>query len=72
MLTPADFDHGACSFITFKTRIFAGPYFPAFGLNTESYSVSLLFSSTAGKSASKIITNTDNFDAVSRKKLFCK
>ena len=32
-----------------KYRVFSGPYFPAFGLNTERYSVSLRIQSECGK-----------------------
>ena len=32
-----------------KYRVFSGPYFPAFGLNTDRYSVSLCIQSECGK-----------------------
>ena len=32
-----------------RIRKFSGPYFPAFGLNTEGYFISPLFSPNAGK-----------------------
>ena len=32
-----------------QNGVFSGPYFPEFGLNTERYEVSLLFSPNAGK-----------------------
>ena len=32
-----------------RIRSFSRPYFPAFGLNTKRYSISLLFSPNAGK-----------------------
>ena len=43
---------------------YSGPYFPAFGLNTESYSVSLRIQSECGKMRTRITPNTDTFYAV--------
>ena len=36
-----------------KYGVFSGPYFPAFGLNTERYSVSLRIKSECGKTREK-------------------
>ena len=44
--------------------IFSGPYFSAFGLNTERYGVSLLVQSEYGKTRTRKILNTDTFYAV--------
>ena len=49
-------------------RIFSAPYFPAFELNTERYSVSLRIQSKWGKMRNKKTPNTDNFYSVSVKK----
>ena len=43
---------------------FSGPYFPAFGLNTERYSVSLRIQSECGKIRTKKTPNTDTFNAM--------
>ena len=43
---------------------FSGPYFPAFGLNTERYSVSLRIQSECGKIKTKKYPNTDAAHAV--------
>ena len=40
------------------------PYFPAFGLNTERYSVSVRIPFKYGKMRTRITLNTDNFHAV--------
>ena len=42
---------------------FSGPYFPAFGLNTEGYRVSLRIQSECGKIRSRKTPNTDTFYA---------
>ena len=47
-----------------RIRSFSGPYFPAIGLNTESYSVSLRIQSEYGKMRTRKTPNTDNFHAV--------
>ena len=47
-----------------RNRNFSGPYFPAFGLNTERYSVSLRIQSKYGETLAKKISNTDTFHAV--------
>ena len=44
-----------------RIRSFSGSYFPAFGLNTERYSVSLRIQSECGKMRSRITPNTDTF-----------
>ena len=44
---------------------FSGSYFPAFGLKTERYSVSLCIQSECGKILTRITPNTDTFYAVS-------
>ena len=43
---------------------FFGPHFPAFGLNTERYSVSLRIQSECGKIPTRITSNTGTFYAV--------
>ena len=43
---------------------YSGPYFPAFGLNTERYSVSLGIRSECGKMRTRITPNTDTFYTV--------
>ena len=47
-----------------SVRSFIGPYFSAFGLNTEKYSVSLRIQSECGKMRTRITPNTDTFYAV--------
>ena len=47
-----------------RIRIFSGPYFPAFGLNMETYSVSILIQSECGKIQTRKTLNTDTFYAV--------
>ena len=42
-------------------RIFSGPYFPALGLNTERYSVSLRIQSELGKTQTRKTLNMDTF-----------
>ena len=57
----------ACPFDCVKSvhiRSYSGPYFPAFGLNTERYSVSLRIQSECGKIWTRITPNTDTFYAV--------
>ena len=44
---------------------YSGPHFPAFGLNTERYSVSLRVQSECGKIRTRITPNTDTFYIVS-------
>ena len=43
---------------------YLGPYFSAFGLNTERNTVSLRIQSECGKIRTRIIPNTDTFYAV--------
>ena len=47
-----------------RIRSHSGPQFPAFGLNTEKYSVSLHILSKCGKKRTGIILNADAFLAV--------
>ena len=47
-----------------RIRSFFGQYFPAFGLNTEKYSVSLRIQSVCGKIRTRKISNTDTFHVV--------
>ena len=47
-----------------RIRSFSGPYFPAFGLNTEKYSVYLPIQSECGKIQTKKTPNTDTFYAI--------
>ena len=43
---------------------YSGPHFPAFGLNTERYEVSLRIQSECGKMWTRITANTDTFYTV--------
>ena len=43
---------------------FSGPHFPAFGLNTERYGVSLCIQSKCGKVRTRKTPNTNTFHAV--------
>ena len=47
-----------------NTEFFSGPYFPAFGLNTERYGVFLLIQSKCGKIRTRKTLNTDTFHAM--------
>ena len=47
-----------------RVRSYSGPHFPAFGLNTESDSVSLRIQSECGKIRNRITPNTDTFYVV--------
>ena len=49
-----------------RIRCYSGPYFPAFGLNTERYGVSLRVQSECGKMRTRITSNTDTFYAMQR------
>ena len=49
-----------------RTRIYSGPYFPAFELNTDRYSVSLRIQLKCGKIPTRITPNTDIFYAVEK------
>ena len=50
----------------FKYVVFSGPYFPLFGLNTERYGVSQIWStqSECNKTRTRITPNKDTFDAL--------
>ena len=45
-------------------RSFSGPYFPAFGLNTEIYSVNLRIQPECRKTLTRKTLNTDTFHAM--------
>ena len=47
-----------------RIRSYSCPYFPAFGLNMERYSASLLIQSKCGKKRTRITPNKDTFYAV--------
>ena len=47
-----------------RTRRYSGLHFPAFGLNTERYSVSLRIHSKCRKMRTRITPNTDTFHAL--------
>ena len=47
-----------------RIQSYFDPYLPAFGLNTESYSVSLHIQFECGKARTRITPNTDTFYAV--------
>ena len=47
-------------------RSFSGSYFPAFGLNTDRYGVSLHIQSKCRKIRTRITSNTDTFYAVTK------
>ena len=47
-----------------RIQSYSDPYFPAFGLNTERYFLSLRIQSECGKIRTRIAPNTDNFHAV--------
>ena len=47
-----------------KYGVISGPYFPAFGLNTEKYLVSLRIQSELGKYGPEITPYLDTFHAV--------
>ena len=48
-----------------RIRNFSGPYFPAFGLNTDRYGISFRIQSECGKIRTRKTPNTDTFHAVS-------
>ena len=50
--------------ISVRIRCFSGPYFAAFGLNTEKYGVSLRIQSECGNIRSRKTLNTDTFHTV--------
>ena len=47
-----------------RVRSFSDPIFPAFGLNTKRYSVSLRIQSKCGKIRTRNTPNTDTFHSV--------
>ena len=47
-----------------RIRSYSGPYFPAFGLNTEIYRVSPRIQSEGGKIRTRKTPTTDTFHAV--------
>ena len=47
-----------------RIRSFTGPYFPAFGLNTERFGVSLCIQSECGKIRTRKTPNTGTFHTV--------
>ena len=47
-----------------RIRSYSGPYFPAFGLNTERYSVPLCIQSECEKIRARTTPNMDTFYAV--------
>ena len=47
-----------------RIRSYSGPHFPAFGLNTERYGVSLRIQSKGGKMRTRITPNTNIFHKV--------
>ena len=51
----------------FRIRSFSGLYFPAFGLNTEIYSVSLHIQFECGKIRARKTPKKDTFDVVNGK-----
>ena len=53
-----------------RIRSYSGPYFTAFGLNTERYEESLRIQSECGKIRARITPNKDTFHAV--RNIFCK
>ena len=55
-----------------RIRGFSGPYFPAFGLNTERYSVSLRIQFECGKIRTRTSPNKDNFHVVLCRSIYVK
>ena len=51
-----------------RIRSFSGPYFPAFGLNTERSEVSLCIQSECGKIRARETPNIGTFQVVNRGK----
>ena len=47
-----------------RIRSYSGPHFPAFGLNTQRYGVSLCVQTESGKMRTRITPNTGTFHAV--------
>ena len=59
----ARFDNNHCV-KSFRIRSYSGPHFPAFGLNTERYGVSVRIQSKCKKIRTSITPNKDTFHAV--------
>ena len=55
-----------------RIRSFSGPYFPAFGLNTDRYRVSLHLQSKCRKIRTRKTSNTDPFYAVPHIVISCQ
>ena len=53
-----------------RIRSYSGPYFPAIGLITERYGVSLRIQSECWKERTRITPNTDSFYALTSSQLF--
>ena len=63
--TPPLINHAAWHCVKrVSIRSYSGPNFPAFGLNTERYGVSLRIQSECGKIRTRITPNTDTFYSV--------
>ena len=60
----AKYSRGVHSVKGVRIRRFSSPYFPAFGLNTDRYGVSLRIQSECGKIRTIKTLNTDTFHAV--------
>ena len=58
------FWHEASQNMSNSSYCYSGPYFPAFGLDTEIYGVFLRIQSECGKVQTRITPNTDTFYAV--------
>ena len=59
--------HKKCQF-----RSYSGQHFPAFGLSTERYRVSLRIQSECGKMRTRITPNTDTLHAMTKMLIFSK
>ena len=59
-----DFLRGDHCVKSVRIRSYSGPYFPAFGLNTKRYSVSLRTQCECVKIPTRITPNMDTFYAV--------
>ena len=53
-----------------RIRSFSGPYFPAFGLNKEKYSVSLPIQSKCAEIRTRKTPNSEHFHAVTQGNLW--
>ena len=54
-----------------RIRSYSGLHFPAFGLNTERYGISLRIQSECGKMRTRITPNMDTFHTVVHVHVFC-